>query len=312
MPDDRTIWSATAVKHDIYHPILKQVHQAFIDAGSTYITCNNFGITPGVGFSEQEMVQLTGMAGRLVREAVDTHDAKRHITVCGSLPPLVESYRPDKVMNHDDGVVVYKRIIESLDPYVDMFLAETLSSSEEVIMALDALHEFYSQAGSRRPKDCFVSMTVRDSDGKIRSGEDANKAVMSILNHCQQWHTQGHDHAGYMPKAVLFNCSTPESITIALRDLMKIKDILESCSVRIGCYPNRLTVIAEDWELASSSEPQAMRTDVSEQYFVDTAMEWISRYGVSLVGGCCGIGPSYLKALAERLADPSYPCKPGA
>lgn len=45
VPDDRKIWSATAVVHSQYHSKLKQVHESYFKAGSNAVTTNSYGIT---------------------------------------------------------------------------------------------------------------------------------------------------------------------------------------------------------------------------------------------------------------------------
>ena len=70
VPDDRKIWSATAVVHPQYHSTLQQVHSSFVEAGADAITTNSYGIVPGVGFSIAEIQQHVATAGRLARECV--------------------------------------------------------------------------------------------------------------------------------------------------------------------------------------------------------------------------------------------------
>lgn len=311
VPDDRTIWSAIAVKEERYHEALKQVHLSFLKAGCAYVTCNNFGITPGVGFSEESMKELNRVAGRIARDAVSTFSSSSFSIsssvssvsssssstailgrrqVLGSLPPLVESYRPDKVMEHEQGRRVYREcIVDVMDEYVDGWLAETLSSSDEVIMALHAIHDYY-QDGCSGP--VYVSMCVKRG-GLVRSGETASEASTKILEKAREW--------GIQLSGILFNCSRPEDITRALMDMASIQTMMTTMGVALGAYPNRLTEISDTWELATHPEPQAMRNDLDEEEFVRLCMQWVSQHGVGILGGCCGIGPSYLERLHRRL-----------
>lgn len=290
--DDRLIWSAVAVKKPQYHDILRDVHRDFLKAGCDFVTCNNFGITPGVGFEEDEMKALTRKSGEIAREVARQQSGR----VLGSLPPLVESYRADKVMDHREGVRIYKDcIIAVLNELVDGWLAETLSSADEVIMALDALHEFYAHDHPNSLiKPVYVSMTVKRG-GLVRSGKSASESVMKILQHCD---TMGESVS---LRGILFNCSMPEDISMALDDVGAVKDELISRGVLLGAYPNRLTEIADDWELKESPEPQAMRTDLSVETFVETCLDWVEGKNVSILGGCCGISPMYMAALKDRL-----------
>ncbi|WPT10795.1 Methionine synthase [Picochlorum sp. SENEW3] len=307
VPDDRMIWSAIAVKEERYHEALKQVHLSFLKAGSMYVTCNNFGITPGVGFSEDSIKELNQIAGRIARDAVstfaDVYGVERE--VLGSLPPLVESYRPDKVMGHDEGRRVYKEcIVDVMDEYVDGWLAETLSSSDEVIMALHAIHDSYyqkkeeEQTGGKTTKPVYVSMCVKRG-GCVRSGETASEASAKILEKARAW--------GIQLCGILFNCSRPEDVTLALRDMGSIRGMMDDMGVALGAYPNRLTEISDTWELASNPEPQAMRQDLDEEAFVQLCMEWVEQYHVTILGGCCGIGPEYIERLSSRCSRNKMP-----
>lgn len=58
----------------------------------------------------------------------------------------------------------------------------------------------------------------------------------------------------------------------------------------IGAYAE-----AGDW-----APPNWVFTDVSPERYVETAAGWVE-LGVQLVGGCCGIGPDHIEALARAL-----------
>ncbi len=207
VPDDRKIWSATAIVHSKYHSILKSVHESFIEAGSDAITTNSYGIVPGVGFRDgKEVVRLMGLAGEIARKAATANsdvktdecgndsNMKGGLTaralVLGSLGPLVESYRPDLIMNRRDGVKCYRYAIEGLYPHIDVFLAETMSCLEEVCQVVDALSEFYHQEkytmtwedslATHHP--LLVSFTL-GADGKIRNGDSVVEVIPKLVNY---------------------------------------------------------------------------------------------------------------------------------
>ncbi|GMF25427.1 unnamed protein product [Phytophthora fragariaefolia] len=297
LPDDRRIWSATALVHEQHHALLREVHASFLTAGADCITCNNYGVTPGVGFSDEEISRLTAVAGRVAREACDqwadgsTDSTRPKPKVCGSLPPLLESYRADKVLEHGEGVRFYAMIAEALKPFVDCYLAETLSSVQEAKMALQGVRQVRSGA------PVVVSFTL-NTGGRLRSGEtarDAAKALMDFTAAMTEVDLQ----------AILFNCSQPEAICKALQELHDDEHIHTSLwgrGVRLGAYANRLTVIPDNWALAESSEPQTMRADLAVERYSDFVSQWIE-LGAELVGGCCGIGPEYIASIHKMLRD---------
>lgn len=174
LPDDRKIWSAKAVVDPEYHSLLKKVHQSFLSAGSQAITTNSFGIVPGVGFSLEEVVKHCQTAARLAREAVEGTES----LVFGSLGPLVESYRPDLIMKHDQGASTYAAMISAMAEYVDCFLAETISSVEEAMQAMEGLSQ---SAENIRKYPMLISYTLQ-ADGCLRSGEVAKLAIPRTID----------------------------------------------------------------------------------------------------------------------------------
>ncbi|GMF31442.1 unnamed protein product [Phytophthora lilii] len=275
LPDDRRIWSVTALVHERHHALLREVHTSFLDAGADCITCNNYGVTPGVGFNDDEVIRLTTVAGRVAREACDqwtkepSNVERRKPKVCGSLPPLLESYRADKVPEQKEGVRLYTMIARTLKPFVDCYLAETLSSVREAKMALLGVQQAWGE-GSGQGAPVMVSFTL-NTHGQLRSGERVCDAAQELLRLTEA-----------MPEtelqAILFNCSQPEAVCKALgelRDDTQTSASLRSRGVRRGAYANRLTNIPDDWALAESSEPQAMRTDLSVDRYNEFVSQWV-------------------------------------
>lgn len=327
--DDRKIWSATAIVHEQYHTIVEDVHKSFIDAGSQAITTNSYGITPGVGFTDgDEVKRLVGISGEIARRAA-TDGQESKALVLGSLGPQVESYRPDLIMKHGDGVKTYRYPIEGLYPFVDIYLAETMSISEEAFQVIDALSIFYQSHSQRelRKHPLLVSFTLR-SDGKVRSGESVTEVIPKLIHHAYQKQVE--------LVGVLFNCCEPEAITKALQEIQSCTDIhhhlyhpprhATECTtteqessnkppkIFLGAYANRLTPVHEEWTLESSDEAQAMREDLlPDQYWKDFVHRWHGNKdgedaagiigGVSLIGGCCGIGPSHISLLNDKLLN---------
>lgn len=184
VPDDRKMWSATAIVHSQYHTILEQVHSSFLQAGARAITTNSYGIVPGVGFTDdKERSRYIAIAGEIARRAVSKHPAKPAAFVLGSLGPLVESYRPDLIRsNHAEGVEEYGVACRALEPYVDAFLAETMSCWEESSQALDAVAALTTTTS---PLPVMVSYTL-DSKGNLRDGQVVTECLYKLLEYTQE------------------------------------------------------------------------------------------------------------------------------
>lgn len=182
VPDDRKLWSATAVVHSKYHDALKLVHQSFMKAGSKAITTNSYGIVPGVGFTEDDIAKYCGMAGDIACRAASLQE---DVLVLGSMGPLKESYRPDLVLPHSQGVAYYKVIVQALTKHVDCLLAETLSSFEESSQAIQAVGEHQQQSGDGNKVPIMISYTL-NGEGLIRSGETAMEGIRKLVGFSQE------------------------------------------------------------------------------------------------------------------------------
>ena len=93
--------------------------QLFYHAQQRYLYLEKEGL-------KERYQELTALAGRIAREVAD--EFGRSVQVAGCLPPLDVSYRPDLVPSDENSRPIYKNLVEVLDPCVDLFLCETMSS----------------------------------------------------------------------------------------------------------------------------------------------------------------------------------------
>lgn len=189
VPDDRKIWSATALVHPQYHNILEDVHTSFLQSGSNAITTNSYGVVPGVGFDEHQISEYIDQSGKIARTATRKYNVRSPSPafVFGSLGPLVESYRPDKIMSHDEGVKYYKLACHSLAPHADAFIAETMSCVEESIQVLDAVASSPNiESTPGRQRHCLLISHSVDSAGNFRDGEKITNGIRRILDEAEK------------------------------------------------------------------------------------------------------------------------------
>lgn len=291
LPYDKIHWTANALMEKKYHPLIKKVHQSFLEVGSSYITTANYPVTPGCQL-EARISELVPLAGLMAKEALNEyHGESSHIKICGSLPPLMESYRADLVLPPEKSIPIYQKIIQGLEPYVDIYLAETMSSLEESLMVVESIKR------SQTSKELWVSWTLNDQ-GKLRSNESVISSIEKIVS--------THESAGIKNlRGILFNCSLPESITLALKEIQKNKKVgklLQEKDIFLGAYANRLISVPEDFEMSATENPTQFREDLSIQNYISYVKEWVT-LGATKVGGCCGIGPDYIKAIASELTS---------
>jgi len=273
-------WSALAL---IDAPdIVRQVHAEFIEAGADVVTTNSYALVPfhiGEERFRKEGASLITLSGRLAREAADA--SGRKVTVAGSLPPIFGSYEPQ---NFDASRVqdYLGVLVENLEPFVDVWLGETLS--------LIAEGEAVRQAIAETGKPFWISFTLDDdpaqvngAEPKLRSGETVRAAA--------EW------AAGSGAAALLFNCSKPEVMKAAVE--MAANTFQEKgVALEIGVYANAFE--GEQGDSAANEGLHGTRDDLTDDVYSRFACTWADA-GATLIGGCCGIGTAHIHTVAGAL-----------
>jgi len=266
-----TIWSAAAL---IEAPgEVTRLHRDFLRAGAELLIANNYGVVP-------MLLRLEGLEAdleRLIAISLDCAEEARTeegsmARIAGSLPPLEHTYRPDLVQTYEANLVGYRRIIAAMGGRPDLVVAETMSTVAEARAAVTAALESGTEV--------WASFTLADDDsGDLRDGSAPGEAVATMVD--------------LGVETVLFNCSRPEAITAALRRVDG-----QRAAVRLGAYPNAVEAVPEGWDLNAPSEVRLRR--VRDELLLDHMDEWAD-LGVSIVGGCCGIGPDTIAAVRTYL-----------
>lgn len=230
---------------NVTNPMLvERAHLEYLKAGAQVITTNSYACIPNVltktkiDRSGEKPTFTVGSEDYAVNKTVITHeDIKKYIQAAGkcasnakriwntekttgagenifneqckvaaSIPPLQASYRYDLVESQEVLQRDYAFITETIEPYVDVFLCETMSSIEEAVAA--------GAAASRFNKPVWISFTLSEYKsqlGSLRSGESIENAVRECIQ-----------KVGSNLKAILCNCSSIESINAAIPNIMKV------------------------------------------------------------------------------------------
>ena len=274
-------WSALALMQQ--PSAVADVHSAYIKAGADIITTNSYALIPfhiGADNFRAQGGKLATLAGQLARRAVS--DSGKKVRVAASLPPLFGSYRPD-LFDPARAAEIARPLIDGQAPYADLWLAETQSSIAEV-RALHAL--------TARDRPFWASFTLEDEPPaeppRLRSGETVAAAVAAALE--------------LKLDALLFNCSHPEAMTAALKTARATIDAAGS-AMRLGVYANAFAAHGTDEEaLPANDGLDEIRTDLTPTAYLDWAKHWRAA-GADIIGGCCGVGPEHIAALAAWRAQ---------
>jgi len=272
-----TIWSANALL--VAPDAVLEVHNENIEAGADIITTNSYGIIlsdlkkEGL---EDRFDELNLLAGEIAQQA--SKASERNILVAGSLPPQNGSYRPDRVLDETVLIALYTRQMKLLEPSVDFFLFETMSSIKEAVAALKAASDFSIPV--------MIGLTLHDrKTNSLRSGESLTDCIELLRS--------------FVPLGILANCCLPERITDAMALLVG------SGAHYVGGYGNAFSCVPEDWLLdgrKSTDGSLQMREDLTPSFYADFALNWIEQ-GANIVGGCCGTTADHIHEISCRVAN---------
>lgn len=276
---ESNLWSATALMTSPESVLA--IHQDYINAGAEVITTNTYTTIKSRLASEDlehRFQELNSRAGALARQA--QQQADHQVYVAGCLPPLWRSDRPELVEDAEQAEQLYSELIEQLDPYVDLYIAETMSTAQEAIGAARAV------ASCNKP--LLVSWTLMDDGSSIvRNGQD----VLDILKAV----------AAFPIAAYLFNCCAPESISRAIvRTIAFVQST--SSNIPVGGYANGFTPIPQQWQYQNPNSLPDARDDLDPQASLAFVKQWLSS-GAHIVGGCCEVGPTHIQAIRQHLQE---------
>ncbi|HXN53187.1 MAG TPA: bifunctional homocysteine S-methyltransferase/methylenetetrahydrofolate reductase [Candidatus Acidoferrum sp.] len=243
-----------------------RVHQAYIEAGAQIIETNTFGanrfkLEPlGLG---DEVQRLNGHGVKIAREARDS--ATREVLIAGSIGPLgigVQARHPEP----DEILAIFREQALALEERgVDLYILETFSYIEEILLAIDAIRSF-----SGLP---IVAQLTYSEEGTI-FGDMRPGAIAALLKNKNV-------------QIIGANCTLgPQALLPILQELAGVDELRISAMPNAG-FPKR----EGDRIVYPKSSPE---------YFALFARE-AAALGVRILGGCCGTTPAHIRAMADAV-----------
>lgn len=273
-------WSALALMQKPEYVL--QAHKNFIKAGCEIITTNAYALVPyhiGAEKFLSDGRELIHLAAKLAKQA--TEKLKHDVLIAGCIPPLFGSYRPE-AFDAKTADFVLQPLMEEQEFAADFWLVETISSIEE----MNTIFEYLSENSEKR---IWLSFTLRDEERTetplLRSKEPLSEALEALSKHKK------------LPTAILFNCSQPECINDALQLTNNWIKETSAKNMQIGAYAN--SFVKKEHKPANEAITD-LREDITPERYLEFAQKWREQ-GATIIGGCCGIGPEYIRLLSESL-----------
>ncbi len=255
--------------------VIEGVHASMLEAGAEVVETDTFQgsrLKLSEWGLEEHTLEINERAAQIARKA-----AGDHRFVAGSIGPT--GYLPAS----DDPSLGQIRFPELVTVFteqarglvkggVDLIIIETAQDILEVKAAVFGAREAFKELGKAVPIQCSVSLLPQG--GKMLLGTDIS-AVLATFEALDV-------------DVIGLNCSTgPEDMRDAIRFLG------ESSSKPVHCIPNAgLPLQGPDGETIFPEQPEPLAA---------VLQEFVERYGVSIVGGCCGTTPDHIAAIAERV-----------
>lgn len=269
-------WGGWVMRHEPH--LVQELHEDYLRAGAKVITLNNYATTPRVTEdSHGQTPDFEGEQNAAIKLALAARKAAGpDARIAGSLPPLSWSYRPSLVEAFERNLEDYRKIVAVGKDHVDLFICETMSTSEEARAA--------ATAASESGKPVWVSWTLSDrlaEDGsaRLRSEETITEAI-TALN-------------GLNVEGLLVNCSTPEVTTAAMPELARD-------GRSFGAYANAFSADLSQYAPGETVEVISNRTDLNPQAYATHVQMWVEA-GATIVGGCCQTDPTHIAEMKRQL-----------
>ena len=262
--------------------IILGIHQAYLEAGADILETNTFNSNaPSMAdYHMQELVYELNVAGaalaRKAADAVATIEKPRF--VAGVLGPTSRtcSISPDvndpgfRNVHFDELVTTYKDATRGLmDGGADIILIETVFDTLNAKAAVFAVQTYFEESGRELP--IMISGTITDASGRTLSGQTATAFYNSLV------------HA--KPISIGLNCALGAG---ELRQY--IEELSGTVSCAINAHPN-------------AGLPNAFGGyDETAEDMAAEIKEWAESGFLNIIGGCCGTGPSHIRAMVEAVA----------
>ncbi len=242
------------------------LQKEFIEAGSNIVYAPTFS-------ANRVKLREYGLDGQ-IREInhglveISKEAAGNRAYVAGDITMTGEQLAPIGRMDFEELIETYKEQIGYLaDAGVDLLVVETMMSLQETRAAIIAAKET-----CKLP--IMATMTF-ESDGRTLYGTDARTAAVVL------------ESLGVT--AIGANCSTgPDQMASVIRDMAEVT------SIPIIAKPNA--------GLPSLNAKGETVYDMGEEEFAE-GMKLLIEAGASVVGGCCGTSPSYIRAAKEAVGN---------
>ena len=276
MEPNGTLWSANALLQDKYHQLLLDTHLDFIKSGAEVIVTTTFTTRKTRlrdNNVEDKFEYLNNKAGEIAQKAKKIFP---NILIAGGLPPQYLTYEADTRSENEIRDDFYDQA-KILNPYVDFFYFDVLSSVREFKIAIECIKEF--------DKPYLIGAHISEGT-KLPSGEKISEIITQIY----------HDKL----LGIILSCISPENYELNLKEIKNLNipfGFKLNGFIKTNPKPN-YTGAYNKSKTGNPNEFLGQRKDLTPDKMAEFAKKFQDA-GATILGGCCETRPSHIKAFSK-------------
>ena len=276
MEPNGTLWSANALLHEKYHQLLLDTHLDFIKSGAEVIVTNTFTtrkIRLRDNNVENKYEYLNTKAGEIAQKVKKQYPKT---LIAGGLPPQYLTYEADTRSEKEIKEDFYSQA-KLLNPYIDFFYFDVLSSVREFKIATESIKEFN--------KPYLIGAHISEGTN-LPSGEKISEIINKI------------NHEKLL--GIILSCISPENYDLNLEEIKSLNipfGFKLNGFIRTNPKPN-YTGAYNKSKTGNPNEFLGVRKDLTPERMLEFAKRFKDA-GATIIGGCCETTPLHIKAFSK-------------
>ena len=276
MEPNGTLWSANALIQKKYHPLLLETHLDFINAGAEVIVTNTFTLRRKRLLDNKIQDKFENLNKKAGEIAMKAKELNPHILIAGGLPPQNNTYEADEREDSKIKEDFYEQA-KILNPFVDFFYFDVLSSVREFKLGIEAIESF----------DKPYLMGIHISEGtKLPS----NECISDVVNNIQHKNLLG----------LMLSCVSPENYE---NNLNEIKNLGIPFGFKLNAFVTTkptagYTKTFNESKTGNPNEFLGQRKDLTPEKMLEFAKKFKDA-GATILGGCCETKPAHILKLSK-------------
>ena len=274
MESNGTLWSTNALLKEKYHKLILDIHSDFIKSGAEVIITATF-TTRRTRLKdnniENKFEELNIKAGEIAQEAKKIY---RNVLIGGGLPPQNLTYEED-LRDAEEIKNNFNEQAKILNPYIDFFYFDVLSSIKEIKCGIEAINEF--------KKPYLIGMHISEGTS-LPSGEKISD-IKDIIDHNSL--------------GVMLSCISPENFE---NNFDEIKSLGVPFGFKFNAFERTKTKngYTANYTKSGGNPNQFLgqRHDLTPIKMSQIAKKFMNK-GATILGGCCETRPAHIQELSN-------------